>query len=61
MNGNRKLDVSLDGTLLSHTMNLNAFVLIPAVRICRVRALRGRKYQLLVAVFDVWDVNFLIV
>ena len=50
MNGNWKFDVSLDGTLLSHIMNLNAFVLTPAVWICRVRALRGRKYQLLVAV-----------
>ena len=30
----------------SHTKNLNAFVLTPAVRICRVRALRERKYQL---------------
>ena len=33
MNSNRKFDVSLDGTLLSHTTNLNAFVLTPAVRI----------------------------
>ena len=31
MNSNRKFDVSLDGTLLSHTKNLNAFVLTPAV------------------------------
>ena len=45
MNGNRKFDVSLDGTLLSHTMNLNAFVLTPAVRICWVRSVRGRKWQ----------------
>ena len=30
----------------SHTKNLNAFVLTPTVRICRVRALRERKYQL---------------
>ena len=29
MNSNRKLDVLLDGTLLSHTTNLNAFVLTP--------------------------------
>ena len=26
MNSNQKFDVSLDGTLLWHTMNLNAFV-----------------------------------
>ena len=45
----------LDGTLLSHTTNLNAFVLAPAVRICRVRALKERKYQLSVAIFDVRD------
>ena len=32
MNSNQKLDVSLDGTLWSHTTNLNAFVLTPAVR-----------------------------
>ena len=60
MNSNRKFDVSLDGTLLSHTASLNAFVLIPAVRICRVRALKEREYQLPVAVFDVWDVNVLV-
>ena len=35
MNSNQRLDVSLDGTILSHTTNLNAFVLTPAVRICR--------------------------
>ena len=29
----------------SHTKNLNAFLLTPAVRICRVRAMRERKYQ----------------
>jgi len=32
MNSNQNLDVSLDGTLWSHTTNLNAFVLTPAVR-----------------------------
>ena len=53
MNSNRKLDVSLDGTILSHTTNRNAFVLTPALLICRVRALKGRKYQLPVAIFDV--------
>ena len=31
MISNRKFDISLDGTLLSHTTNWNAFVLIPAV------------------------------
>ena len=30
----------------SHEKNLNAFVLTPAVRICRVRALKDGKYQL---------------
>ena len=46
MNNNRKFDISLDGTLLSPTTNLNAFVLTPAVRICQARALKERKYQL---------------
>ena len=55
MNSNRKFDVSLiNGKLLSHTVNLNAFVLTPAVRIavriCRIRALKERKYQLPVAI-----------
>ena len=35
-NSNRKFDVSLDGTLLSHETNLNAYVLAPAVGIWRV-------------------------
>ena len=39
----RKFDVSLDGTLLSHAMNLNVSVLTPTVRICRVRALKERN------------------
>ena len=60
MISNRKFDISLDGTLLSHTTNLNAFVLGPAVRICRVRALKERKYQLPVAIFDFRDVNVLV-
>ena len=60
MNSNRKFDVPLDGTLLSHITNLNAFVLTPAVRICRVRALKERKYQPPVAIFDVEDVNILV-
>ena len=46
MNSNRKFDISLDGTLLSPTTNLNAFVLSPSLRICQVRALKERKYQL---------------
>ena len=32
MNENRKLDISLDGSVLSYTMNLNTIVLSPAVR-----------------------------
>ena len=32
MNENWKLDISLDGSLLSHTMNLNTIVLGPPVR-----------------------------
>ena len=51
MNSNRKLDVSLDGTIL------DAFVLTPAVRICQVRALKERKYKLPVAIFYDRDVN----
>lgn len=49
MNSDRKFDISLDGTLLSPTMNLNTFVLTRAARICQVRALKDheRKYQLL--------------
>ena len=42
-------------------MKLNAFVLAPAVRICRVIALKERKYQLPVSIFDVRDVNVLVV
>ena len=53
MNSNRKCNVSLNGTLLSHTTNLYAFVLTPAVRICGFRALKERKYELPVAIFDV--------
>ena len=54
-NSNQKFDVSLVGTLLSHTTN--AFVLIPAVQICRVRALKEGIYQLSVSIFGVRDVN----
>ena len=57
MNSNRKFDVSLDGSPLSHTTNMNAFVLTSAVRICQVRELKNRKYQLPVAIFDVPDIN----
>ena len=32
MNENGKLDISLDGSLLSHTMNLNTIVLGPPLR-----------------------------
>ena len=53
-------DVSLDGTLLSHRTNLNAFVLTPVVQICRVRSLKERNYQLLVAICDVRDINVLV-
>ena len=56
-NSNQKFDVSLVGTLLSHTTN--AFVLIPAVQICRVRALKQRIYQLSFSIFGVRDVNVL--
>ena len=53
-------DVLLDVTLLSHTTNLNAFVLTPAVRICRVRAPKERKYQLPVAISVVRDVKVIV-
>ena len=52
MKSNRKFDVSLDGSLLSHTTNLNAFVLTPTVRTCQVRDLKNRRYQLTVATFE---------
>ena len=45
---NRKYDVSLNETLLSHTTN-ERLVLTYAVRIGRVCALKERKYQLPVA------------
>ena len=57
MNSDRRLDVLLDGTLQPHTTNVNAFILTPAVR---VKALKERKYQLPVSVFDVRDVNVLV-
>ena len=60
MNSNRKFNVSLDGKFLSRTTNLNAFYLTPTVRICRVKALTERKYQVPVATFDVRDVNVLV-
>ena len=60
MNSNQKFSVLLDGRLLSHTMNLKAFVLTPVVQICQVRALKERKYQLLVTILDVGDSNVLI-
>ena len=52
---NQKFDISLDGTT-----NQNAFVLTLAVRICWVRALKEREYQLPVAIFAVRDVNVLV-
>ena len=60
LNSNRKFGVSLDGTLPFHPTDLNAFVLTPAVRISRIRALKERKYQLPVSIFDVRDVKFLV-
>ena len=61
MISNRKsVDISLDGTLLSLKTNWNAFVLSAAVRICRVRAWKERKYQLPFAIFDFRDVNVLV-
>ena len=59
-NSNRNFDVSFDRTLMSVTTNLNAFVLTSAVLICRVRALKERKYQDLVANLDVRDSNTLV-
>ena len=52
MNSNRKFDVWLDGSLLSHTTNQNAFIITSVAVICRVRALKERKYQLPLAIFD---------
>ena len=52
MNSNRKFDVWLDGTLLSHTTNQNAFIITSFAGICRVRTLKKRKYQLPLAIFD---------
>ena len=57
---NRKFDVLLGGTLFSRTANLNTLVLTRAVQICRVIALEERKYELPVAISDVWDINVLI-
>ena len=61
MNNNQKFDVSLGGTVLSHITNVDAFVLTPPVQICRVIALKEIKYQLPVSIFDVRDVNVLVV
>ena len=54
-------DVSLDGTLLSHPTNLNAFLLTPVTQICRVRSLKERNYRLLIAICDVRGVKVLVV
>ena len=50
MNSNRKFDVSLDETLLWHTMNPMPLF----------RALKGKKYQFPVVIFDVRYVNVLV-
>ena len=61
MNSNRKFDVFLDGTILSHTTHRNAFVLTPLLRICRVRALKKKNANFhVVAIFDVREVNVLV-
>ena len=52
VNSKRKFDVSLDGTLLSHTTNQNAFIITSVAGIRRVIALKERKYQLPPAIFD---------
>ena len=57
---NHQFDVSLDGKIMSYATNWNAFNSTHALRICRVRALKERKYQLPVAIFDVRDVNVLV-
>ena len=49
MNSNRMNSMSRLMERLSHTTNVNAFVLFFAVRICRVRTLKEREYQLPVA------------
>ena len=61
MNGNQKFDVSLDGTLLSHTTNLTVFVLTPNVRICRVNTKREKiSTSGCPAILDIQDVNVLV-
>lgn len=60
ISGNQKLNVLLDGTLLCHTTDLNTFFETSTVEICQVRALKERKYQLSVAIFDVWDIDVLV-
>ena len=50
MNRNRTLDFSLDRMLLSHTTNLNAFLLPSTARIRWVKALKDRKYPLPVSI-----------
>ena len=59
MTRKRKFDISLDGTLASLNES-ECLCLTPAERICRVKALKERKYQLPVAIFDVRDVNVLV-
>ena len=63
MNENGKLDISLDGSLLFHTMNLNTIVLGPPVRNLSSQSTEKEKiskYQLPVSIFDVRDVNVLV-
>ena len=43
--------------LLSHTTNLNSFILTPAIWIYQVKALKEGKYPPLVTIFDVRDIN----
>ena len=57
MNTSRKFDVSLERTLVCHSTNANTFARTLALRICRVRILKERKYQLPDTICDVYDVN----
>ena len=54
LKSNWKFDTSLDRTLLSHTTNMNAFVLTPTVQICLSRSEHWKREekQLPVAIFD---------
>ena len=54
MKSNWKFDTSLDRTLLSHSTNMNAFVLTATVQICLFRSEQWKREekQLPVAIFD---------